>query len=158
MDITFHTGEGRFNYRVCAIFLHQNKVLAMRDERSPYYYLPGGRVALGETAQEALQRELQEELGISARIQRPLWLNQAFFTEDVDGEFTHELCLYFLMDAAGTGLLERGESFTRHEGQRRHEFIWLPLEELQGTYFYPLFLKEGLSHLPGQFTLREEVE
>ena len=47
MDITFHTSEGRFNYRVCAIFLHQNKVLAMRDERSPYYYLPGGRVALG---------------------------------------------------------------------------------------------------------------
>ena len=67
MDITFHTGEGRFNYRVCAIFLHQNKVLAMRDERSPYYYLPGGRVALGETAQDALQRELQEELDISAR-------------------------------------------------------------------------------------------
>ena len=93
MDITFHTGEGRFNYRVCAIFLHQNKVLAMRDERSPYYYLPGGRVALGETAQDALQRELQEELDISARIQRPLWLNQAFFTEDVDGEFTHELSL-----------------------------------------------------------------
>lgn len=62
MDITFHTSEGRFNYRVCAIFLHQNKVLAMRDERSPYYYLPGGRVALGETAQDALQRELQEEL------------------------------------------------------------------------------------------------
>ena len=71
MDITFHTSEGRFNYRVCAIFLHQNKVLAMRDERSPYYYLPGGRVALGETAQDALQRELQEELDISARIQRP---------------------------------------------------------------------------------------
>lgn len=158
MDITFHTSEGRFNYRVCAIFLHQNKVLAMRDERSPYYYLPGGRVALGETAQDALQRELQEELDISARIQRPLWLNQAFFTEDVDGEFTHELCLYFLMDAAGTGLLERGESFTRYEGQRRHEFIWLPLEELQDTYFYPIFLKEGLSHLPGQFTLREEME
>ena len=39
------------------------------------------------------------------------------------------------MDAAGTGLLERGESFTRYEGQRRHEFIWLPLEELQDKYF-----------------------
>ena len=87
-----------------------------------------------------------------------MWLNQAFFTEDVDGEFTHELCLYFLMDAAGTGLPERGESFTRYEGPRRHEFIWLPLEELQDTYFYPIFLKEGLSHLPDQFTLREEME
>ena len=62
------------------------------------------------------------------------------------------------MDAAGTGLLERGESFTRYEGQRRHEFIWLPSEELQEKYFYPLFLKEGLSHLPDQFTLREEME
>ena len=25
MDITFHIGEGRFNYRVCAIFLTKTK-------------------------------------------------------------------------------------------------------------------------------------
>ena len=26
------------------------KILAMHDDRSPYFYLPGGRVKLGETA------------------------------------------------------------------------------------------------------------
>lgn len=65
MDITFDTGEGRFNYRVCAILLDGDRVLAMHDERSPYYYLPGGRVRMGERAEDAVLREVQEELGVS---------------------------------------------------------------------------------------------
>lgn len=78
MDISFLTGAQKFNYRVCAMILHENKILAMRDERSPYYYLPGGRVKMGETAEQAVIREVEEELNIKARILRPLWLNQAF--------------------------------------------------------------------------------
>ena len=46
MDITFKTSEGKFNYRVCAVIINDDKILAMQDERSPYYYLPGGRVSL----------------------------------------------------------------------------------------------------------------
>ena len=85
MDITFDTGEGRINYRVCAILLDGQRVLAMHDERSPYYYLPGGRVRMGERAEDAVLREVREELGIEAKILRPLWLSQAFFNEDVTG-------------------------------------------------------------------------
>ena len=40
MDISFISGQDKFNYRVCAIILSGNKILAMHDERSPYYYLP----------------------------------------------------------------------------------------------------------------------
>ena len=47
---------------------------------------------------------------------------------------------------------------TEPELNTRLQTITPPDEELQEKYFYPLFLKEGLSHLPGQFTLREEVE
>ena len=65
MDITFKTDSGIFNYRVCAMILHDGKILAMQDDRSPYYYLPGGRVAMGESAEDAVLREVQEELGIS---------------------------------------------------------------------------------------------
>ena len=102
MDITFKTEEGRFNYRVCAIIIHDGKILAMHDERSPYFYLPGGRVALHETAEVAVLRELKEEFDIDAGIVRPLWLNQSFFTEDVSKEKYHELCLYFLVDVTKT--------------------------------------------------------
>lgn len=62
------------------------------------FYLPGGRVELGETAEHAVVREVQEELCVTTKVIRPLWLNQAFFTEDVDKLNYHELCLYFLMD------------------------------------------------------------
>ena len=88
MDISFPTAEGKFNYRVCALLLQEGKILAMQDERSPYYYLPGGRVQMGETVEQAVMREVREELGVAVEIQRPLWLNQAFFTEDVDHFFT----------------------------------------------------------------------
>ena len=33
MDITFKTEQGRFNYRVCGMIIHNNKILAMHDQR-----------------------------------------------------------------------------------------------------------------------------
>lgn len=128
MDISFKTDDQRFNYRVCAMMISDGKILAMRDERSPYFYLPGGRVTMGETAEHAVIREVQEEIGITPEIVRPLWLNQAFFTEDVDNLRYHELCVYFLMDITGTDLLERGRVFSTKEGRRTHTFEWLPFD------------------------------
>ena len=78
MDITFQTEQGRFNYRVCAVIIHGDSVLTMKDKRSPYYYLPGGRVELHEDAEHAVLRELREELDVEGRIVRPLWFNQGF--------------------------------------------------------------------------------
>lgn len=130
MDITFSTNAGKFNYRVCAVILHENKILAMRDERSPYYYLPGGRVALHKTAETVVLREVREELEIDAEILRPLWLNESFFAEDVSHEKHHELCLYFLVGVSKTDLLTRGEKFILHEGNHTHRFEWLQFERL----------------------------
>jgi len=138
--------------------ISDGKILAMHDERSPYYYLPGGRVAIGETAENAVIREVQEELGVTPKIVRPLWLNQAFFTEDVDNLNYHELCIYFLMDITDTDLPLRGKSFTANEGHRTHAFEWLEFERLKDEYFYPLFLKNDIFNLPDVFTIRTENE
>ena len=115
MDISFKTNEGRFNYRVCGIIIHDNKILAMHDDRSPFYYLPGGRVHLNETASDAIKREIREELGIDIEIVRPLWLNQGFFCEDVSKEKYHELCIYYLIDYKNTNLFDRGNEFIFNE-------------------------------------------
>lgn len=158
MDISYISENEKFNYRVCAIIISDNKILAMHDEHSPYYYLPGGRVQMGETAECAVIREMEEELNISLKIIRPLWLNQSFFTEDVDKLNYHEICIYFLMDISGTDLLEKGERFTLKEGHHIHDFEWLSFERLSEEYFYPIFLKTGIFNLPEQFTIRTEYE
>lgn len=158
MDISFISGNDKFNYRVCALILSNGRILAMHDERSPYYYLPGGRVKMGETAEEAVLREVKEELEITATIVRPLWLNQSFFNEDVDHLNYHELCVYFLMDISRTSLLEKGDRFMLHEGKHTHWFEWLPFERLAEEYFYPIFLKTAIFDLPEHFTIRTEYE
>lgn len=158
MDVSFVSGQDKFNYRVCAVILSRDRILAMHDERSPYYYLPGGRVQMGETAEHAVVREVEEELNIRAKVIRPLWLNQSFFTEDVDQLNYHEICLYFLMDASETDLAEKGERFTLYEGQHMHDFEWLALTRLQEEYFYPIFLKTEIFNLPEHLTLRHEYE
>ena len=137
------------------MIISDNRILAMHDERSPYFYLPGGRVTMGETAEQAVIREMQEELGITPKIIRPVWLNQAFFTEDVDNLFYHELCIYFLMDISETDLLNNGDKFTKTEGKRTHVFEF---SRLKDEYFYPLFLKEEIFNLPSEFIIRTEIE
>ena len=125
MDVTFEVANQKFNYRVCGIIIDNQKILAMRDECSPYYYLPGGRVKLGETAEESIQREMLEELQISPKIIRPLWLDQSFFAEDVNQKHYHELCLYFLLDVTQTDLFTRGNEFTHIKGVHTHHFSWV---------------------------------
>lgn len=158
MDISFIHENTKFNYRVCAVIISDGKILAMHDERSPYYYLPGGRVEIGETAENAVIREVWEELGVTLKIDRPLWLNQAFFTEDVDNLNYHELCIYFLMDITDSDLLKRGSVFTHCEGTRTNTFEWLEFDRLKDEYFYPNFLKKDIFNLPATFTIRTEIE
>lgn len=157
MDISFKTEEGRFNYRVCAVIINEDRLLVMHDERSPYYYLPGGRVKLYETAEGAVLREIREELEVDATIIRPLWLNQAYFTQDVNGERYHELCIYFLIDVSKTSILDKGNKFSMHENNHTYDYEWLEFNRLEEEYIYPEFIKKQIFNLPDSLTLQIET-
>lgn len=148
MDISFKTGSGRFNYRVCGVIMRNNSLLIMRDEQSPYAYLPGGRVQLHETAESALLRELQEELQIQAKLLHALWFCQSFFTDAANGERYHEICIYYLVNIDHTPLASSPESFSISENGHQHSFAWIPLDELKNIDLVPEFIKEEILHLP----------
>jgi mutator protein MutT len=52
-----------------AIILHNNRVLATRrashKHMGGYWEFPGGKIELGETPEQSLARELQEEVGVT---------------------------------------------------------------------------------------------
>lgn len=157
MDLTIRLPGGTFNFRVAAVMIHEGKLLIMRDSLSPCWYLPGGRVQLQERAEQALVRELQEELGICATLQRPLWLAQSFYREPVTGESYHELGLYLLTDISKTDLLSRGEIFCAREEQWINTFRWVDFDSLRRLRLYPQFLKEQIFHLPQALRLVTDI-
>ena len=157
MDLTFPAKNGFFNYRVCAVIKHGGRLLAMKDNNTRYYYLPGGRVKFNEPAEKAIKREMTEELGIEAIIVRPLWLCQGFFVEDETGETFHELCIYFLVDVSDTDII-RKDSFKGTNTKKEEIFEWLDTDTLGNQYLYPRFIKEKINDLPENFELLTEWE
>lgn len=148
MDCTFKTPEGNFNYRVAGVVSHNDRLLVMTEKATPHYYLPGGRVKLHESAEAALRREFEEELGISVQIRRPLWLAESFFVLEGSGEQYHELCLYYLVDLPYETLPD-ADSWTQADiDGREHFYRWMSPEEVRGAKLYPVCLKECFPALP----------
>lgn len=148
-DISFKTGLYTFNYRVAALIEHQERYLFTTTPEIDFWFLPGGRVKAGESAHEAMSRELQEELGKTDQNSQLRWIVENFFT--LGGERFHEIGFYFAV-SLGPGTEFTGqESFTREPAW---EFCWFDLVAIQALDVRPQFLKwklaqmgQGLSHI-----------
>lgn len=61
---------------VGAVVLHENRVLLVRRGKPPAFgqwAVPGGRLRLGETLQQAAEREIREETGVEIRAGDPVY-------------------------------------------------------------------------------------
>ena len=66
-DMTVPCGSGLINIRVGAIILKNGKFLMVGNDRNNYLYSVGGRLKFGETAEEAVKREVFEETGLKVK-------------------------------------------------------------------------------------------
>ena len=143
-DICVPVGDGFVNVRVGAIIEKDGKLLMVTNAGVDYYYSVGGAVHMGETAEEAVLREVFEETGVRYEIDRPAVIHENFFNENtgsLKGFECHEICLYFLMKPRGTQELH---SNSRTLGVRE-EMVWIPIEKLDEYKAFPSFLKDYLS-------------
>lgn len=159
MDITLKTSEGFFNYRVGAIIIHENKLLAVKNDNAPFYYSIGGRVKFGESSNETILREVYEETGIHFEIERLAFIHENFFASSSFAENSnfHEIALFYLMkynDSAvniKTGVPSAdGGKTTLH---------WLPVDSLSALEIYPAFFKSHLQSIgdkPLHFVTKNE--
>ena len=92
MDISYKYENQKFNYRVCAMIISGNKILAMHDERSLYFYLPGGRVTMGETAEQAQSGGFYRRCGWNVLSRIVYLLFDGYFRYKFTGKGKH---LYF---------------------------------------------------------------
>lgn len=146
MDLTFKTEKGRFNYRVGAIIIQDGKVLVVKNSASSYYYSVGGRVHYNETCEEAVKREVREEVGIEMDIDRAVFFHEQFFDEKDTREHFHEISLYYLMKIPDNLSKMMCSSIT--ENGVEEQLIWLPINRLDEYVVFPRFFQTELLHLP----------
>lgn len=142
MDCTFRTDTGRFNLRVGAIILQDQKLLMVKNARDPYYYSVGGRVRLHETMDEAILREVSEETGLQFEINNLGFIHENFFVMQPSGEVFHEISAFYYMRPL-ENLTMICKSFT--EEGIEEQLAWIPLAEKHNFEIYPrFFLTESL--------------
>lgn len=151
VDLTILTEEGRLNLRVAGVILDGNKILVEQGDGCPFAVCPGGRINFNETAENAIVREIYEELGVRSQVERLLFIHQNFF--DTDGLRNHELCFFFLLNSS-----LRADGVTLKGRDNKSAYRWVAFDELQNVFFYPLFLKKRLSDLPQHAEPVTEIE
>lgn len=138
-DITFHLESHKFSYRVVAIIQHQNRYLLTTVPQTDFWFLPGGRVKLGETLAEALARELEEELHVSGAQSQFCWLVENFFSEAERP--VHEISAFFSVTLPPDSPCLAQSEFNEAPDL---SFRWFSLSEMAALDVRPSFLKTKL--------------
>ncbi len=104
-DCGFTKGNNWFRYRAAAIIIEEACILFAGNEKDDYFYSVGGGVHMGETAEDAVIREVMEETGVHYEIDHLAVIHENFFYEEkgtLKGLDCHEITFYFLMKPRGT--------------------------------------------------------
>ena len=99
-DMCVPCGEGFVNIRVGAIIEKDGKLLMVGNEDVDYVYSVGGRIQFGETAQQAVVREVWEETGVTMEVERLAFVEENYFYADTPskmGKLIYEIGCYFYM-------------------------------------------------------------
>ncbi|MDR2532906.1 MAG: NUDIX domain-containing protein [Oscillospiraceae bacterium] len=146
IDCCFTSDEKWFRYRAAAIIIENNCVLFANNESVDYFYSVGGGVKHGETAEQAVIREVFEETGVKYKIDRLAFIHENFFSESIaslKGLDCHEITLFFLMKPRGTQ-----EINCKSYCIDGREFMnWIPISDLEKLKAYPTFFTEKLTNL-----------
>lgn len=143
-DMCVACDDGILNIRVGAIIMKDGKILMVGNERANYLYSVGGRIKFGETAEEAIVREVLEETGVKMEIDRLGFVHENYFYGDAPtnlGKLIYEISFFFYMKVP-SDFAPISESFT--EDDSSEHLKWVSLDE--DVKMYPEFFKTELKN------------
>lgn len=141
-DCTVAIDNGYINLRVGAIIRKDGKFLMVGNQKDDYLYSVGGRIQFGESAEEAVVREVYEETGVQLEVDRLGFIHENFFYGDYGekkGKLIYEISYFFYMKTP-ENFVPLCDSFT--EDTSKEHLVWV--DENSEITYYPTFFREEL--------------
>ena len=142
-DMCVACGDGFLNIRAGAIIMKNGKLLMVGNNKS-YLYSVGGRIKFGETAEEAVVREVFEETGVKMESDRLGFVHENYFYGDMPSNLNkliYEISFFFYMKVPDD-FAPVSESFM--EGSSKERLVWVSLDD--EIKMYPEFFRTELKN------------
>ena len=139
-DFRTKVGNTVFGVRATALIVKDNRLLVVEDEDG--FYTIGGAIQVDEATEDAVVREVKEELGVASKAVQLAFIVENRFEQD--GVSYHNIEFHYLVD-----LLEDAP-LTMQEDEKTQPCAWIDLDQLQNIQLVPAFLKTALPDWDGQ--------
>ncbi|MEJ0073584.1 MAG: NUDIX domain-containing protein [Candidatus Saccharibacteria bacterium] len=126
---------------VRAIVINGDKLLAMKRDKfgMQYYTLIGGGIDVGEDAEAALRREVQEETGLTLGVVKPVFIEDG---GDLYGIQYIYVCDYMGGEPQLSPSSE--EAAISALGKNTYQPVWLPLNALSKVTFRSVSVRDAI--------------
>ncbi|HPN54380.1 MAG TPA: NUDIX domain-containing protein [Candidatus Moranbacteria bacterium] len=111
----------------------KGKILLCKRKDRDYYFFPGGHIEFGEFAEDALKREIKEEIGAEIKNCKPIGVLENVFKDKKD--VIHEVNFVFRVKINKQNI----RALEKHL-----EFYWVNYDEFSKKTVLPTLLKKKL--------------
>ena len=130
------------------VCVKEGQILLCYGRKSGIAYLPGGHIDFGESGQRALEREIEEEMGLDSQAGRFIGCCEHAFVQK--GEPHAEVNLVYVLEVPSLDPTEKPQAVEDWIG-----FKWQPLDSIDESRFEPAalgavlgeWLQNGNGHL-----------
>ena len=157
MDLKIKTEKEEFHGRTCGIIKQEDKFLIMRVNKSNYYHIPGGHIEIGEDSEQALIREIKEEIGCNVQKANLFAIQENFWIRD--DKKCHGIEFYYIVQPQELLPMKNYEKIEIDKGEKKLlEFKWVTYDELRNIDLRPINIRDMLINKENIKTLTHIVK
>ncbi len=155
MDLKIKTEQQEFHGRACGIIKQDDKFLIMRVNQTSYFHIPGGHIEIGEDSEQAIIREIKEEIGCDIQETNLFAIQENFWKRN--NKICHGLEFYYIIKPKNNLEMKDYQRIEKDKGEEKLlDFKWCTQEELKEIDLRPVNIRDmlingeyskGLSHI-----------
>ena len=144
MDLSVILDNQKLNIRTTAVIIHEKKLLVHKNKNEDFCALVGGRIQIGESSEEAIKREIFEEMGKKIEIKGYLTTVENFF--DGDDIKYHEIMFVYKAEFADEEDKKITTTIKNVEGEDELTYEWIDIDKLDEAKLNPITIREMIKN------------